>query len=53
MNDVKIGNLIKFFSQNEEDGVKELGKFAKVIPPTKLGHNEFIRVIRVIDRLTA
>lgn len=52
MNDVQIGDLIKFFSQNKENSVQKLGKLAKVIPPAKLGDNEFIRVIRVVDGLT-
>ena len=53
MNDMQISNLVKFFPQDEKDGVQEFGEFAKIIPPTKLSYNHFIRIIRVIDRLTA
>jgi hypothetical protein len=53
MNNMQISNLVKFFPQDEKDGVQELGEFAKIIPPTKLSYDQLIRIVRVIDRLTA
>jgi len=53
VNNMEIGDLIKLFSQNEENGIQKLGEFAEVIPPTHLGNNQLVGVVRIVDRLAA
>ena len=53
VNNMKIGDLIKFFSHNKENGIQKLGEFAEVIPPTHLGNDQLIRVIGIVDWLAA
>lgn len=53
VNHMEIGDLIEFLTQDKENRIHELGEFAEIIPPTQLGNNQLIRIVRVINRLAS
>ena len=53
VNHMQIGDLVKLFTQNEKDGVQELGEFAEIIPPTHVNHNQFVGIVGIVNRLAA
>lgn len=52
MNNVEGRHLIVLFPQHEEEGVKELGEFADVVPIATVGHSHCFWAWRIIDWLT-
>lgn len=52
MIDVKEGELILLFAQNEEECVTKFQTLAEIVPPNGLGNADFIFIVRTIHQLT-
>jgi len=53
MDDMQTRYLIILLAQYEEDCVEKFRKFAKIVPPTNLGHHHFIGIICIANRLAS